>query len=184
MFRVISRSHRSGEISKSYRPYQSLFIGSSLCGGRVDSATLFPESRASFSVSFRGNATVGIPTIRNTGKDNSTLRFNVTEVGTRGILNVTIPRLAVPPASSVTVLVDGIRDSATSVQGDASNYYVSLVVPFGTHSVTLQFVAPQPPQPPYLEYIALGALLVGIVGSLFLAKDRGKRKLTGERAAQ
>lgn len=141
------------------------------------SATVFPDSGPSFPVSFRGNATVWVPTIRSTGRDNSALSFNVTEVGTRGILNVTIPREAVPHTSSVTVLVDGTRVSGTSMRRDASNYYVSLTVPFGAHSVEFQFVSPQPP---YLEYIAIVALFAGIIGLLYLAKDRMKRMLSSQ----
>ena len=111
-------------------------------------------------------------TIRLTVVDRPVLSFNVTEIGTRGVLNVTVPRSATPPQSSVIVLVDGVPSGTATLQQDASNYYVFLVVPYGTHLVELQFTAPQPP---YSLYIAIGALSAGIVGLLFLFQNRRKQ---------
>ena len=101
------------------------------------------------------------------------LSFHVTEIGTRGVLNVTIPKSAVPPQSSVTVLVDSIPTGGTELQ-DARNYYVFLAIPYGTHSIQLQFIAPQPP---YLVYVAIGALTSGMIGVLFLFRNWRKSKL-------
>src|SRR5712664_4672761 len=143
------------------------------------SATLHPKPGASISIGISGNATVPAQTIRFTGMNRPVLSFNVTEIGTRGVLNVTIPRSAAPPQSSVTVLVDGIQNGATEVQQDAGNYYVFFVVPYGTHSVELQFTAPQSP---YLVYIAIGAVSAVMIGLLFLVRNWRKRKLAADRA--
>ena len=143
------------------------------------SATLHPKPGASISIGISGNATVPAQTIRFTGMEDPVLSFNATEIGTRGVLNVTIPRTAAPPQSSVSVLVDGIPNGGTEVQQDANNYYVFLVIPYGAHSVELQFTAPQPPYP---LYIAVGALSAGIIGLLFLFRNRRNRTLPGKLA--
>jgi hypothetical protein len=140
---------------------------------------LHPKPGTSVPIGISGNATIAAQTIRLTGMDRPVLSFNVTEIGTRGVLNVTIPRSAAPPQSSVTVLVDGIQNGGTEVQQDAGNYYVFFVVPYGTHSVELQFTAPQSP---YLVYIAIGAVSAGMIGLLFLVRNWRKRKLAADRA--
>ena len=137
------------------------------------STTIRPKSGTSVSIGFSGNATVSAQTIRLTGVDRPVLSFNATEIGTRGVLNVTIPRSVAPPQSSVTVLVDGIPTGGVKLLVDASNYYVFLVVPYGTHLVELQFTAPQPPLP---LYIAIGALSAGMIGVLFLIRNWRTRK--------
>ena len=139
------------------------------------STVLHSNSGSLVSIGIRGNATVATQTMRLAGVDHPLLSFNVTEIGTRGVLNVTIPRSAAAPQSSVTVLVDSIPTADTEVQ-DPSNFYVSLVVPYGTHSVELQFTAR--PQPPYPVYIVIGALSAGVIGLLFLFRNSRKRKLT------
>ncbi len=138
------------------------------------STTIHPKPGSSVSIGMSGNATVATQTIRLTGGNPPVLSFNVTEIGTRGVLNVTIPKSAVPPQSSVTVLVDSIPTGGTELQ-DARNYYVFLAVPYGTHSIQLQFIAPQPP---YLVYVAIGALTSGMIGVLFLFRNWRKSKLS------
>ena len=73
----------------------------------------------------------------------------------------------------MTVLVDGIPTGGVELRVDASNYYVFLAVPYGTHLVELQFTAPQPP---YALYIAIGALSAGLIGVLFLVRRRKLQK--------
>src|SRR5712692_2120094 len=143
----------------------------------TSSAILHPKPGASVSIGISGNATVEAQTIRLTGVDRPVLSFNVTEIGTRGVLNITIPRSAAPPQSSVAVLVDGVTSGATKLQQDASNYYAFLVVPYGTHSVELQFTAVQPPYP---AYIAIGALSAGMIGLLYLFRNWRRRRLRGK----
>src|SRR5438552_9279858 len=138
------------------------------------STTIHPTPGTSVSIGISGNATVLAKTIRLTVVDRPVLSFNVTEIGTRGVLNVTVPRSATPPQSSVTVLVDGVPSGTATLQQDASNYYVFLVVPYGIHLVELQFTAPQPP---YSLYIAIGVLSVGVIGLLFLFRNRKNRTL-------
>jgi hypothetical protein len=145
----------------------------------TSSTILHPKPGTSVSIGISGNATVLAETIRLTGVDRPVLSFNVTEIGTRGVLNVTIPRSAAPPQSSVTALVDGAPSRTTELRQDAGNYYVLLVVPYGTHSVELQFTSPQSPYP---IYIAIGALSAGIIGLLFLFRNRRNRTLTGKLA--
>ncbi len=138
----------------------------------TSSTTIHPTSGTSYSIGISGNATVAAQTIRLTGVDRPVLSFNVTEIGTRGVLNVTIPRSATLPQSAVTVLIDGAPSGTAELQQDESNFYVFLAVPYGTHLVELQFTAPQPP---YSLYIAIGALSAGIVGLLFLFRTRRKQ---------
>jgi len=140
----------------------------------TSSTTIHPTPGTSVSIGISGNATVSAQTIRLTGMDRTVLSFNVTEIGTRGVLNLTIPRSATPPQSSVTVLVDGTPSGTAELQQDASNYYVFLVVPYGTHLVELQFTSPQPP---YSTYIAIGVLSAGVIGLLFLFRNRRNRTL-------
>ena len=141
----------------------------------TSSTTIHPRPGTSVSIGISGNATVAAQTIRLTGVDRPVLSFNVTEIGTRGVLNVTIPRSVAPPQSSVTALVDRVPSGTAELQLDSRNYYVFIVVPYGTHLVELQFTAPQPP---YLMYIAIGALSAGMIGLLFLFGNRRSRKLS------
>jgi hypothetical protein len=145
----------------------------------TSSTTIHPTPGTSYSIGISGNATVAAQTIHLTGVDRPGLSFNVTEIGTRGVLNVTIPKSAAPPQSSVTVLVDGVPPGTAELRQDASNYYVFLVVPYGSHLVELQFTSPQPPYP---VYIAIGTLSAGIVGLLLLFRNRRNRTLTGKLA--
>src|SRR3989442_4959322 len=135
----------------------------------TSSTTIHPRSGTSVSIGISGNATVATQTIRLTGVNRPVLSFNVTEIGTRGVLNVTIPRSATPPQSSVTVLIDGAPSATAELQQDASNYYVFLAVPYGTHLVQLQFTSPQSLYP---TYIAIGVFSAGIIGLLFLFRNR------------
>src|SRR2546427_7640510 len=138
----------------------------------TSSTIIHPQPGTPLSIGISGNATVAAKTIRLTGVDRPVLSFNVTEIGTRGVLNVTIPRSATPPQSSVTVLIDGAPSGTAELRQDASNYYVFLAVPYGTHLVELQFTSPQPP---YSTYIAIGVLSAGVIGLLFLFRNRRRQ---------
>src|SRR5712691_9036615 len=54
----------------------------------TSSTTIHPTSGTSYSIGISGNATVAAQTIHLTGMDRPVLSFNVTEIGTRGVLNV------------------------------------------------------------------------------------------------
>jgi len=138
----------------------------------TSSTTIHPTPGTSYSIGIDGNATVAAQTIRLTGADHPLLSFNVTEIGPRGVLNITIPRSVAPPQSSATVLVDGVPSGTAKLQQDASNYYVFLAVPYGTHLVELQFTSPQSLYP---TYIAIGVFSAGIIGLLFLFRNRRKQ---------
>src|SRR3989454_5149725 len=138
----------------------------------TSSTTIHPTPGTSYSIGIGGDATKVGQTKRATLVDPPLLSFNVTEIGPRGVLNVTIPRSVAPPQSSVTVLVDGVPSGTAKLQQDASNYYVFLAVPYGTHLVELQFTSPQSLYP---TYIAIGVFSAGIIGLLFLFRNRRKQ---------
>ena len=135
------------------------------------SATIHPNPQRSLSIGFAGNATVNAPTIHITSSNNPHLDFTATEIGPRGVLNVTIPRSIAPPQATVEVTVDGARDPGAKVSSDTNNYYVLLSFPYGNHSVDLAFNSPPPP---YLSYIAI-ALSAGILGTIVLFRNQRKR---------
>ncbi len=130
----------------------------------TSSATVYSTAGSPTLVSFSGNATVAIPSVHLTTSGNTAFHFTATEIGTLGVLNVTIPKSAVPSGSSVVVYVDGIRNNTTKIDDDTSHYYVYFFVPYGTHSVELQFT---PQGNLYLEYVIGGALAAGILIALF-----------------
>src|SRR5439155_7151627 len=117
------------------------------------------------SIEFTGNATVVTSTVHLSTSGPSTVSFTATEIGPMGVLNVTIPKSAIPSEPSALVYVDGVRDSNAKLRTDADNYYLFFLLFYGTHSVTLQF---DRPTTLYWEYVAGGALAVGILGLLFL----------------
>ena len=137
------------------------------------SATIHPNRQQSISIGFAGNATVNAPTIHIASSNNPHLDFNATEIGPRGLLNVTIPRSIAPLQATVDVAIDGVPDPGAKVSSDAHNYYVSFSFPYGTHSIDLAFNSPPPP---YLSYIAIGVLSAGILGTIVLFRNRRTRK--------
>ncbi len=130
------------------------------------SVTVYSTAGKSASILFSGNATVAIPSVRLAATGNTVLSFEAREIGTRGVLNVTIPKTVVPLGSSIIIYIDSARNDHTKITEDVSHYYVFFLLPYGTHSVELQFV---PPGNSYLEYILGGALAAGILAVLFLA---------------
>jgi hypothetical protein len=104
---------------------------------------------------------------------NTRLGFSATEIGPRGVLNVTIPRAIVLSGSSAGVYVDGTQNDSTKVGGDASHLYVYFLILYGTHSVELQF---GPPSAPILPYVTGGVLAASVVGVLFIVFNKKKRR--------
>ncbi len=142
----------------------------------TSSATIYFTAGRPVVIDFNGNATVATSSLRTTG--NTVFSFTVTEVGTLGVLNVTIPRSAVPSGSSVVVRIDGLRDDNPMITRDPSNYYVQFSLSYGTHSIELEFILPTPS---YLLYFASGALAAGIVGVVFMIfKSRRQESPTEE----
>ena len=140
----------------------------------TSSVTVYPSSGNPMAIGFAGNATVAIPSVHlTTMTGNTILGFNVTEIGTRGVLNVTIPRAIVPSGSSIRVYVDGTQNGNQKERSDASHLYVYILILYGTHSVQLQF---QPPSIPILEYVAGGVLATSILGFLLLVFNRKKQR--------
>ena len=129
----------------------------------TSTATVDSTGRA-VSIKFTGNATVVTSTVHLSNSGPVTFSFTATEIGPMGVLNVTIPKSAVPSEPSALVYVDGVRDSNAKLRTDADNYYLYFLLFYGTHSVTLQFVQPATL---YWEYVAGGALAIGILGVLF-----------------
>jgi hypothetical protein len=139
----------------------------------TSSATVYSNSGNPVTIRFTGNATVTIPSVQlTTTTGNTGLSFTVTEIGTKGALNVTVPRPAIPSGSSIVVYVDGVRNNAAMLTDDASSNYVYFLMPYGTHSVELQF---ERPSAPYVQYLAGAVLAAGILGSLIIVFDRKKR---------
>ncbi len=137
-------------------------------------ATIYSTAGQPIVIRFTGNASVAIRSVRMT---NTGFSFTATEVGTNGVLNVTIPRSAVPSGSSVVVRIDSLPDENLKITRDASSYYVYFLMPYGPHSVELEFA---PPTTPYLLYIAGGALAAGIVGVVFLIFKSKKLEYAAE----
>ncbi len=135
----------------------------------TSSATIYSTAGQPIVIGFTGNATVAIPSVQmaNTG-----FSFTATEVGTMGVLNVTIPRSAVP-SSSIMVYVDGIRNDNRKIVSDAHNYYVYFLLPYGAHSVDLLFPSDHSP---YLEYIIGAASATTILIILFTVFKMRKRR--------
>jgi hypothetical protein len=140
----------------------------------TSSVTVYLGSGNPMAIGFAGNATVAIPSVHlTTMTGNTILGFNVTEIGTGGVLNVTIPRAIVPSGSSIRVYVDGTQSGNPKEGGDASHLYVYTLILYGTHSVQLQF---QPASIPILEYVTGGVLATSILGLLFIVFNRKKQR--------
>jgi len=137
--------------------------------------TVYPRGENPVTIVFAGNATVATPSVHlTTMAGNAHLGFNVTEIGPRGVLNVTMPRAIVLSGSSVGIYVDGAQNDNTKVGGDASHLYVYFLILYGTHSVELQF---GPATAPVLLYVMGGVLAASVVGLLFIVfnKKNGER---------
>jgi len=140
----------------------------------TSSATVYPGIGNPIAIGFAGNATVPIPSVHlTTTAGNIGLSFNVTEIGTRGVLNITIPRAIVSSGSSIRVYVDGAQNGDTKVGGDASDLYVYFLILYGTHSVELQI---EPPSIPILQYVTGGVLAASILGLLLVVFNRKKQR--------
>jgi len=125
----------------------------------TSSVTVYPSSGNPTAIGFAGNATIAIPSVHlTTIAGNTSLSFNVTEIGTRGVLNVTIPRTIMRPGSSIGVYVDRVQKGDMKIGGDASYLYVYLLILYGAHSVALQF---EPASTPILQYVTGGVLAAG-----------------------
>ena len=139
----------------------------------TSTATVDSLGRA-VSIKFSGNATVATSSVHLSNSGTTVVSFTATEIGPIGVLNVTIPKSAVPSEPSAIVYVDDVRDNDMTLRADADNYYLYFLLFYGTHSVTVQFVQPATP---YWEYVAGGALAIGILGVLFLTfRSRLRRR--------
>jgi hypothetical protein len=137
----------------------------------TSSATIYSTTGKPIVIGFTGNATVAIPSVRMAG--NTGFSFTATEVGAMGVLNVTIPRAAVP-TSSIAVYVDGIQNNNRKIVSDTLNYYVYFLLPYGAHSIELQFPSEGSR---YLEYIIVSASVAAILTVLFTVfKIRRRRR--------
>ncbi len=142
----------------------------------TSSATIYSSDGRAIPVSFSGNATVAISSVRLTATGITTLSFTATEIGSKGVLNVTVPKSAVSLGSSALVYVDGIHNGNMMIIEDPGHYYVYFPLTYGTHSVELQFV---PPRNPYVEYVIGGALALGILGAVFMVVRIRLRSVRG-----
>jgi len=140
----------------------------------TSSVTVYPSSGNPTAIGFAGNVTVAIPSVHlTTTAGNTSLSFNVTEIGTRGVLNVTLPRAIVPSGSSIRVYVDDTQNGNPKTGDDVSHLYVYLLILYGTHSITLQF---ESPSIPILQYVTGGVLAASILGLLFVVFNRKKQR--------
>jgi hypothetical protein len=145
----------------------------------ISSATIYSTAGRPIVIDFAGNATVAIPSVRTAG--NAAFSFTATEVGTLGVLNVTIPGSAVPLGSSVVVSIDSLRDDNLKITRDASSYYIYFLLTYGSHLIELEFTLPTTP---YLLYVAGGALAAGIVGVVFMVFKSRKAREHGRQIAR
>src|SRR3989442_10840716 len=140
----------------------------------TSSVTVYPSSGNPTAIGFAGNVTVAIPSVHlTTTAGNTSLSFNVTEIGTRGVLNVTLPRAIVPSGSSIRVYVDDTQNGNPKTGDDVSHLYVYLLILYGTHSITLQF---ESASIPILQYVTSGVLAASILGLLFVVFNRKKQR--------
>ncbi len=138
----------------------------------TSSTTVYSTHGRAIPVSFSGNATVATSSVRLTTTGITTFSFRATEIGSKGVLNVTIPKSATPSNSLGLVYLDGTRDDFTMITKDSTNYYVYFLLPYGAHSVELQFV---PQTNPYIGYVIVGAISVAFLGALFAVVRMKKR---------
>jgi hypothetical protein len=143
----------------------------------TSSATIYSNSGNPTTIGFAGNATVAIPSAHLATSGNPDLSFTATEIGIRGVLNVTVARSALPTSSSIVVYVDGVRSDNSKIADDTSHYYIYFFLPYGIHSVEIQFAISATS---YLQYVAGGALAASILGVVFVIfrwKKRGHTRL-------
>ncbi len=143
----------------------------------MSSATVVDSGRT-VSIEFNGNLTVATSTVQISTGRNTTVSFMATEIGAVGALNITLPKSIVPAATSSLVYVDGVSSSNFMSTSDTSNYYLYILLLYGTHAVQLQFTRPAIP---YLEYFLGGAMAIGIIGVVIVAfrlRSRRPRSIT------
>jgi len=143
----------------------------------TSSVTVYSTTGKPIAIGFAGNATVATPSVRLATSGNTGLNFTATEIGSRGVLNVTIPISAVPSSSSTLVFIDGARSDYAKITHDTIDYYVYFLLVYGSHSVELQFTSPR--ALPYLQYIAAGVFASGIIVVLFMIFKVKRRVGTG-----
>ncbi len=136
---------------------------------RSSSLTAHDQNGRSFPLIFNGNATVTQPSFLSNSDYSTTLKFGVTELGTKGVINITIPSGVIRSGSSNLVSLDGVRIQA-AIAKDANNYYVYLSVPYGSHSIEIRFTPWYSPFISPLLLIAIPAIFV--VVSLAVWKRR------------
>jgi hypothetical protein len=140
----------------------------------TSSAVVYSSNGNLMSIGFAGNATVAISSVQLiTTTGNAGLSFTVTEIGPRGVLNVSLPRPAMSSGTSIVVFVDSVRSQDTTVRDETSGIYVYFPMLYGTHSVELQF---DQPSTSYLEFVASGVLAVGILASLLIVFHRKRQR--------
>jgi hypothetical protein len=142
----------------------------------TSSATVYSNTGNPITIGFAGNATVAIPSARLATSGNPDLSFTATEIGIKGVLNVTVARSALPPSSSIVVYVDGVRSDNSKIADDTSQYYIYFFLSYGTHSVKIHFAISATS---YLQYVAGGALAASILGVVFMVFRWKKRTHTG-----
>lgn len=127
------------------------------------------------SIEMYGNATVTTSTVQATGGRNTIISFNATEDGARGVLNVTVPRSAIPIAATTSVYVDGLASNQKTTS-DSNNLYTYFLIPFGKHSVQLQFSSSTIP----FREIFLGGVLAATGGAVifFVLRSRREKAIT------
>jgi hypothetical protein len=128
----------------------------------------------STSIGFYGNATVSMSTIQLSRSGSTTVSFSVTEIGSIGALNVTIPRSTAPSDASALAYVNGTQDTSTKLTSDSHNYYLYFLMLYGTHSIQLRLDSPATP---YLEYVTGGAIAALVLSALVLVFRSRKRKI-------
>jgi hypothetical protein len=144
----------------------------------TSSTTIYSTTGNPISVDFAGNTTVAISSVRLATGGNARLSFTVTEIGISGVLNVTMPKSTVPPGSSATVYIDTRRDDNAEITGDTGHYDIYFQLPFGTHSVEIEFT---PPSARYLQYLVGGALGAVSLGTLFMILRSRRTRGLGNR---
>lgn len=123
-------------------------------------------------IGFNGNLTISTSTVQLSTGGDTFLRFNVSEIGATGALNVTVPKAIFSSEVSTQVYSDGVRVLDARTTADSGNYYTYFTLPYGTHSVELQFI----PQPSYLEYVAVGILVGTVPGVAFIMIRRRQKR--------
>lgn len=121
-----------------------------------------------------GNATVATSTIQASGGRSTIVSFKAIEDGAKGALNVTVPKSAVPIAPTTSVYIDGFANNLKTTS-DANNLYVYFLIPFGKHSVQLEFSSSTIP----FREIILGGVLATAGGAavFFVLRSRRDKRI-------